>query len=88
MLPFFHAISTYVPLNARCDIRRYKVAATKEVSASLSLPRAMASLMECDWTTLTLDQKCESVISNHKNYQQLRICHGPRARGRVSKKRK
>ena len=52
--------------NANCETRRYRVAATKEVSVSLSLPRVRASLRECYWTTLTLDQKCEFVISNHR----------------------
>lgn len=82
--PSLHAILTSISPNARCKIPRYRVAATKEVSVSLSLPRVRASLMERDWTTLTLDQKCEFVISNRRKYS---ICHGPRARGRVSKKK-
>ena len=57
--PFLHHISTPIHPNAPCKIGRYTVAATKEVSVSPSLPRVREGVMERDWTTLTLDQKCE-----------------------------
>ena len=64
--PFLHHTSTPIHPNAPCKIGRYTVAATKEVSVSPSLPRVREGVIERDWTTLTLNQKCEVLISNRK----------------------
>lgn len=66
VLPSLYAILTSVSPNGSCETRKDGVAATKGVSVWLSLPRVRASLMERDWTTLTLEQKCAFVISNRR----------------------